>query len=65
MMDGSLRVLENNYNYGPAAALSVLPQQRIAAMTPEERVLHSLNFYTCRYARLIRLLPHVFGKQSM
>lgn len=54
--------MENNYNYGPAAALSALPQQRISAMRPEERVLHSLKFYTCRYARLIRLVPPVIGK---
>jgi hypothetical protein len=34
-----LEVLENNHNHGPAAALSALPQHRVAAMTPEERAV--------------------------
>jgi hypothetical protein len=34
-----LEVLKNNHNHGPAAALSALPQHRIAAMTPEEHAL--------------------------
>ena len=31
-------VLENKHNYGPIAALSALPQHRVATMTTEERL---------------------------
>ena len=34
-----LEVLDNNHNHGPVSALSALPAHRIAAMTPEERVI--------------------------
>ena len=34
-----LEVLDNNHNHGAVAALSALPQHRVAAMTTEERAL--------------------------
>jgi hypothetical protein len=43
-----VKVLENNHNHGPVAAISALLQHRIAAMTPEE---HSI-------ARDINVLGH-------
>jgi hypothetical protein len=34
-----LEMVDNNHNHGPVAALSALPQHRIAAMTPQERTV--------------------------
>jgi FAR1 DNA-binding domain len=53
------KVLINEHNHGPVAALSALPQYRIAAMTPEER-LHVKTMHTLGYSpgQILNTLRH-------
>jgi hypothetical protein len=51
-------VLNNNHNHGPVAALSALPQYRIAAITPDERLqvktMHTLGYSPTQILNTLR-----------
>jgi hypothetical protein len=54
-----VKVADNNHNHGPVAALSALPQHRVAAMTLDERLkvkqMHSENHSANQILTTLRL----------